>query len=266
MSQMLLAATGEGDKYKPPTVEHAFFFDKIGDGSWIASVKAMTLLGLGVVLIIAFMIWTSRNAKVVPSKLQFLGESLYGFVRNSIAVEMMGKRDGLRWAPFLASLFIFILVLNLFGIVPLAQFPVTSHFAIPVVLAGIVYVIYNVVGIRKHGFVGYFKLMTIPPGVPVAVLPLVMTIEFASNFLIRPFTLAVRLFANTFAGHLILTIFGTATLYMIDQASLVTVVAPLSAGMLIIMTFFELMVAGLQAYVFTVLAAFYIQSALADEH
>lgn len=266
MSQMLLAATGEGDGFKPPTVEHTFFFDKVGDGTIIASVKAMTLLGIGAVIVIALMLWTSRNAKVIPSKVQFLGESIYGFVRNSIAVDMMGKRDGLRYAPFLASLFIFILVLNLFGIVPLAQYPVTSHLAIPAVLSILVYIIYNVVGIRKHGFLGYFKLMTVPPGVPVAVLPLVALIEFASNFLIRPFTLAVRLFANAFAGHLILTIFGTATLYMISSGSLVTVVAPLSAGMLIIMTFFELLVAALQAYVFTVLAAFYIQSALADEH
>ncbi|WP_211305278.1 F0F1 ATP synthase subunit A [Crossiella equi] len=263
---MLLAATGTGDEYQPPTVEHAFFFDKIGDGFWITSVKAMTLLGIGAVIVIAFMLWTSRNAKVVPSKIQFMGESLYGFVRNNIAVDIMGKKDGLKWAPFLASLFIFILVLNLFGIVPLAQYPVTSHLAIPAVLSGLVYIIYNVVGIRKHGFGGYFKMMTIPPGVPVAVLPLVALIEFASNFIFRPFTLAVRLFANTFAGHLILTIFGTATLYLIERASVMSLIAPLSGAMLIIMTFFELLVACLQAYVFTVLAAFYIQSALADEH
>ena len=126
----------------------------------------------------------------MPSKLQFVGESIYGFVRNGVAIEILGGQHGRKWAGFLTTLFLFILIQNLWGIVPLAQLPVTSHFAIPVLLAVMVWVIYMIVGIRKHGFFGFFKLMCYIPGIPVAMHVLLIPIEFLSNIILRPFTLA----------------------------------------------------------------------------
>jgi len=260
---MLLAAGGEG--FTPPSVEHSFFFDRLGDGSVIASVKAMVLLGLGTIVILALFIGSARKAAVTPSKFQFFGESVYGFVRNGIAIEILGK-DGRRWAGFLTTLFVFILVLNLWELVPLAQLPVPSHFAIPVFLALVVWVVYNVVGIRKHGFFGYFKLQTYIPGVPLPMHLLLIPIEFLSNILLRPFTMAVRLFANMFAGHMLVGVAAAGTIYLLESggAGYALFVLPFAAS--IGLVFFELLVCSLQAYVFTLLAAIYIEGSLADSH
>lgn len=263
MSQLVLAAQGE---FQPPDVQHAFFFDAIGDGTIIASVKLSILLVLGVLLVCGFMYWTSRNPQLVPSKRQFLGESFYGFVRNGIGVDVMGNKDGVKWAPFLTTIFATILIFNLFGQIPFAQLPVSSHIAIPIAFSAVVYIVYNAVGIKKHGALNYLKMNTLVPGIPLWVTPVVAIIEFASNFIFRPVTLAVRLFANTFAGHLILVLFASATVFMIEQANFTTLLTPAPVAMFVVMTFFELMISILQAYVFTLLTAVYLQGSLADEH
>ena len=163
-----LSSAQDGGEFEAPTVQHSFFFDGIGDGTVISSVKAMVLLVLGTVLIMGLMLAASRKTAMLPGKLQFAGEAIYGFVRNGVAIEILGGKNGRKWAGFLATLFLFIIVQNLWGIVPLAQLPVTSHFAIPVLLAVMVWFIYMIVGIQKHGFFGFFKLMCYIPGIPVA--------------------------------------------------------------------------------------------------
>ena len=163
LSQAFSASEGGGE-FEAPSVEYSFFFDRIGDGTVIASVKAMVLLVLGTLLIMAFFLAVSRKAAMIPSKWQFAGESAYGFVRNGVAIEILGGHHGRKWAGFLTTLFVFILVQNLWGIIPLAQLPVTSHFAIPVLLAVMVWFIYMTVGIQKHGFFGFFKLHVLHPG------------------------------------------------------------------------------------------------------
>jgi len=258
-----LAAEGEG--FTPPSVEHSFFFDKIGDGSVIASVKAMVLLVLGIVLILAFFLASARRAAVVPGKLQFVGESLYGFVRNGIAIEVLGQH-GKKWAGFLASMFIFLLVMNLWELVPVAQLPVTSHFAIPVLLAALVWVLYNGVGIRKHGFFGYLKLQTVIPGVMPAMHILLIPIEFLSNIILRPFTLSVRLFANMFAGHMLIGVAAVGTIYLLEQGGAGYALFVLPGAASLALVFFELLVCALQAYVFTLLTAIYLEGSLADSH
>ena len=262
VSAYLAAADGG---FSPPTVEHSFFFDKIGDGKVIASVKAMGLLILGVVGIIAFFTAASRRAAVVPGKLQFVGESLYGFVRNGVAIEILGK-NGRKWAGFLATLFIFVLVMNLWELVPVAQLPVTSHFAVPVFLALMVWVIYNVVGIRKHGFFGYLKLMCYIPGIPAAMHILLIPIEFLSNIILRPFTMAVRLFANMFAGHMLVGVASAGTIFLLESGGLNLAFSILPFVASIFLVFFELLICALQAYVFVLLAAIYLESSLADSH
>ena len=213
LSQVLLVAD-DGGEFEAPSVEHAFFFDRIGDGTVIASVKAMVLLVLGTLIIMGFMLSASRKTALLPGKLQFAGEGIYGFVRNGVAIEILGGKNGRKWAGFLATLFLFILIQNLWGIVPFAQLPVTSHFAIPVLLAVMVWFIYMIVGIQKHGFFGFFKLMCYIPGIPIAMHLLLIPIEFLSNIILRPFTLAIRLFANMFAGHMLITIAAVGTLYL----------------------------------------------------
>lgn len=261
----LLAAEGEGTGFQAPTVEHSFFFDRLGDGTVIASVKAMVLLVLGVLLIIGFFLASARRAAVVPSKLQFAGESIYGFVRNGIAIEVLGKQ-GRKWAPYLATLFLFILVMNLWELIPVAQMPVSSHFAIPVLMAAVVWVLYNLAGIRKHGFFGYLKLQTVIPGVMPAMHVLLVPIEFLSNIILRPFTLAVRLFANMFAGHMLVGVAAAGTIYLLEAGGANIAMAVLPGAASILLVFFELLVCALQAYVFTLLAAIYLESSTADSH
>lgn len=262
---LILAAADDGAGFVAPTVQHSFFFDQIGDGKVIASVKAMGLLVLGTIAIVVFFVASARKAAVVPGKLQFTGESLYGFVRNGVAIEILGKA-GKRWAGFLATLFVFVLVMNLWELIPVAQLPVTSHFAVPAFLAILVWVIYNVVGIRKHGFFGYLKLMCYIPGIPIAMHILLIPIEFLSNIILRPFTMAVRLFANMFAGHMLVGVAAAGTIFLVEQGgiSYATAVLPFAASLFL--AFFELLICALQAYVFVLLAAIYLESSLADSH
>ena len=195
------------------------------------------------------------------------GEGIYGFVRNGVAIEILGGKNGRKWAGFLATLFVFILIQNLWGIVPVAQLPVTSHFAIPVLLAVMVWFIYMIVGIQKHGFFGFFKLMCYIPGIPIAMHLLLIPIEFLSNIILRPFTLAIRLFANMFAGHMLITIAAFGTVYLWGEGGFLNYVLgtlPFIGSLGLV--FFELLIISLQAYVFVLLTAIYLESSLADSH
>jgi len=170
-----------------------------------------------------------------------------------------------RFAPYLATLFTFILLNNFWGIVPFIQISPNSHIAFPAFLAVISYVMFIWVGIRHHGFVKYFKNSLIPPA-PWFILPLLIPIEFFSNFLVRPFSLAVRLFANMFAGHMLLLVFTLGGFAMLNANAWFLPFSLVSWVMTIALTFLEFLVICLQAYVFTVLTASYVQGALADEH
>jgi F-type H+-transporting ATPase subunit a len=171
-----------------------------------------------------------------------------------------------RFAPYLVSLLTFIAVMNVFGILPLLQVAPTAHIAIPVALTAVSYVVYIAVGIRRHGFLKWFKQMTVPPGAPWWLLWLISPLEFFSNFIIRPFTLSVRLFANMFAGHLILLVFTLGGFVLLNLGGLLAPLSALAWLLAIAVTFLELLVAVLQAYVFAILNAVFIQGSLAEEH
>src|SRR5262245_32268171 len=144
--------------------------------------------------------------------------------------------------------------------------PAGARMAIPAVLALIVWVTFTAVGLKHHGF-GYVKSVLFPPGVPKALYVLVAPIEFISTFLLRPFSLAVRLFGNMLAGHLLLVTFSILTDALITADTIALVpVAVLPFFMLIFLTAFEILVSVLQAYIFTILAAVYIGGALHPEH
>lgn len=227
----------------------------------------MLIIVLGTLLVAVFFYVATRRAAQVPGKTQFVGEGLYGFVRNSIALDAIGK-EGMKYVPYLATTFFFIAVLNISGIVPLLQFPATSRIAIPLFLAVISCVIFNAIGIKRNGFIGYFKAMMFPPGIPWPVYILLAPIEFVSTVIIRPLTLTLRLTFNMFAGHLVLLLFVLGGEYLVfEKGGLVGILAG-SVSLLgsIVLTFFEGFVQLLQAYVFTLLSALYIGGALVDEH
>ena len=252
-----------------------FFLPDFTGSSWdehgyqVLLTKASLLLVLGAVVAYLFLAITSRRSAVVPSKSQFLGEQAYNFVRNGIAQDIIGSKDYRRYVPLLVSLFFFVVVNNLFGIVPLLTFSPFSRVSFAYGLALLVWLVYNGVGVMQKGFGGYLKHATIPSGVPGWILPLLIPLEFLSNILIRPVTLSLRLFANMFAGHLLLILFSTGGAYLLIHATGSPVLKP--AGVLafalgVAIGFLEIVVALLQAYVFTLLTAQYISGALASEH
>ncbi|MFF5080058.1 F0F1 ATP synthase subunit A [Actinoplanes sp. NPDC000266] len=250
----------------PPSVED-FYLPSIvpwggHDSYWFTKITA--LLWISVALIIIFFLVTYRKPKLVPTKKQWIAESIYGFVRNNIAVDMLGKR-GINFAPYLTTLFIFILIMNFWAIVPFAQISPNSHIAFPAVLAVISYVMFIYIGMKHHGGLKYFKHALIPPA-PWFILPLLIPIEFFSTFIVRPFSLAVRLFANMFAGHMLLLVFTLGGFAMLNANVWFAPFSVVSWVMTIALTFLEFLVICLQAYVFTVLTASYVQGALADEH
>jgi F-type H+-transporting ATPase subunit a len=263
VSYSLLAADGSGfTSPGPGDFEYPPLF---GAGTFFT--KPMLIIVLASLAVALFFYLAARRAVVVPGKLQFLGESVYGFVRNGIALDTMG-RQGLKYAPYLTTLFAFIVTLNLSGIIPLLQFPATSRMAIPAFLAVISWVIFNSIGIKRHGFVGYFKAMMFPPGIPKLVYLILAPIEFASTIIIRPVTLAFRLTFNMFAGHLVLLLFILGGEYLVFHKGGIVGLGAGSVSLLgsIVLTFFEGFVQILQAYVFVLLTALYIGGALADEH
>lgn len=229
--------------------------------------KPMLQLVVAAVIVFAFFHLALRRRALVPGRLQFAGEGAYGFVRNSVARDIIGSHDFQKFVPYLVTVFFFILVNNLFASTPFFQFPTFSRAGMAYALAGMSWIIYNVVGIRKHGFLGYLKLQCVPSGVSPAMYPLLVPLEFFSNILVRPVTLALRLFCNMFAGHILLVLFATGGLYLMQHVDGIGYVAgPLAWVLAILVSFLEILVQFLQAYVFTLLNAMYIQGALADEH
>jgi F-type H+-transporting ATPase subunit a len=259
-----------GFRDKHPIGPESFAFKSLWDftvfGLTIHITRIVTMLIFGIIVVAAFFLLGSRKAKVVPGRLQFAAESIYAFIRNGVAGEVIGPEQGLKFAPYFTVLFSFILMMNLYEIIPFAQTPVTGRIAFPFILATISWVLFNYVGIKHHGTGPYFKAMLFPPGVPKPLYVLLTPIEFFSTIIARPFTLAVRLLMNMFAGHLLVLVFTTGTLYLATRDNISVIFTPVSFLMAILMTFFELLVIGIQAYVFTVLTAVYVSGALAEEH
>lgn len=224
--------------------------------------RVMIYMILGSLLVIGLFVAAARRPGLVPRGVRNVVESVIDFVQEQIAIPVIGQ-EGRTWTPFLTSLFSFILVCNIFGVIPGAQFPVTSRMAIPAFLAALVWVLFIAVGFRYQG-IGYLKNVLFPPGVPKPVYVLLTPIEFVSTFLVRPLTLSVRLLANMMAGHLVLTIFFLGSTYLILDPPYVFGVAAFALGTALVG--FELLVAVLQAYIFTILTAVYISGAIHPEH
>ena len=226
--------------------------------------KVVLLMWLAAILSYGLFWAAGRRQSLVPSGVQNAVEAGVEFVRKDIILQTIGP-EGMGWMPFLITLFFFIMIGNTFEVIPILQFPTNARMALPAFMAILVWAIFNYVGIKSQGFAGYFKSVLFPPGVPKFLLPLVALIEFISTIFVRPFSLAVRLFANMLAGHLLLVTFAVLSAALFSKTLLV-VIMPLPAAMLVLLTGFEILVGVLQAFIFTILTAVYIGGAMHPEH
>jgi len=251
---------------KFPSIENLVEWPSFwGNGEWytLNKIGLSALIATAITLGIYFVAASKAKKTLVPVGVQNLAEIGIDFIDNGIIDQTMGEQ-GRAWNPFLLSIFCFVLITNLFELVPGWQMPANARMAFPLMLALVVWVAFIGTGLKYQGL-AYFKNAIIPPGVPVFLVPLVALIEFVSTFLVRPFSLAVRLFANMLAGHILLVTFIVLceALWTTDWFA---VFLPLPFIMLILLSGFELMVSFLQAYIFTILAAVYIGSSMHADH
>ena len=245
-----------------PPVSHVLEWpDIIGSGPFAVN-KVVLLMWASVLIVSAVMLIGGRRQALVPRGVQTVAESSVDFVQEGIILQTMGP-EGLPWTPFLLTLFTFIFTCNIWEVIPGIQMPVNARIALPAFMAVLVWVLYNAVGIMKQGFFGYFKGIMFPPGVPKPIYVLITPIEFISTIFVRPLSLSVRLFANMLAGHLILVTFAVLSTALFEATY---VGAALPFALLVALTGFEVLVAFLQAYIFTILAAVFIGGAMHPEH
>ncbi|MEX2659657.1 MAG: F0F1 ATP synthase subunit A [Acidimicrobiales bacterium] len=230
-----------------------FAFNKIALGYLIAVVATLAIFMLA-----------GRRRALVPKGVQNVAEASVEFVQKGIIEQAIGH-GGTPFAPFLTALFFFVLFNNMLEVVPGWQMPGNARMAMPIFLGVLVLLLFVAVGVRSQGPGTYLKNSLFPPGLPKGLYVLVTPIELISTFLVRPFSLAVRLFANMLAGHILLISFAvlSAALWV---ASWQAIFLPLPFAMLVALTGFEILVALLQAYIFTILTAVYIGGALHPEH
>jgi F-type H+-transporting ATPase subunit a len=247
-----------------PPISHLFEWPDILFSGTMYAVNKTALIYLAAMAITGaiFILAGRPRESLVPAGVQHVAESGIDFIEESVVMQTIGP-EGRKFMPFLTTMFFFILFSNIFEVIPGIQFPANSRMAFPITLAIVVWVIYNVVGIRAQGLGGYLRNSLFPPGVPVALYVIVTPIELVSTFVVRPFSLAIRLWANMVAGHLLLVTFGVLTQVLWDS-TYIGAVAPFA--MLVLMTGFEILVSVLQAFIFTILTAVYIGGSMHPAH
>jgi F-type H+-transporting ATPase subunit a len=245
-----------------PPISHLVEWPTLFGGDVFGVNKVVLLMWISVGLVFGLFHVATREPKLVPTGVQNVAESTVEFVEDQIVMQTIGP-DGRGYMPFLLTLFTFVFVCNIWELIPVVQMPVNARIALPLFMAIVVWFVYIITGIRHQGFFGYFKNATIPPGVPKAILPLVAFIELIGILITRPFSLAIRLFANLLAGHLLLVTFAVITQALFASTILG---GALPLALLIFLMGFELLVSFLQAYIFTILAAVYIDSSMHPEH
>ena len=245
-----------------PPISHVVEWPTLFGGGAFGVNKVILLMWISVGLVGLLFFLAGRKRALVPTGAQNAAESAVEFVQDQIVMQTMGP-DGLGYTPFLLTLFTFVLTCNIWGLIPGVQMPVNARIALPVFMALLVYVIYNAVGIIRHGPIKYLRDIMFIPGVPWPMYILLTPIELVTKFITQPLSLAVRLFANMLAGHLLLVSFAVIT-QALFEATIVAGALPLA--LLIFLSAFELLVAFLQAYIFTILASVYIADAMHPAH
>lgn len=230
-------------------------------------INRIMLVRFVAVIVLLLLFWLgTRKMTVVPGRFQSLIEMALDFARINISEDLLGRKDGRRFLPVLTSMFFMILFMNVTGVIPLLNVAGTSVIGVPIVLAVVSYVMFIYAGIKKHPL-GFFKNSLFPAGVPWPLYIIVTPIEFFSTFVLRPITLVLRLTFNMISGHLLLVLFFSGTTFFFFTAPGFFKLFGLGTVALgFAFTLFELLVAVLQAYIFTLLSSVYIQLALAEEH
>ena len=246
----------------PPLSHIVNWPEFFGDDTWGVN-KVVLIYGLAALFTMLIFILGNKK-QLVPTGMQNVAEVAVEFVEDGIVMDTIGPK-GLKYTPLLLSFFFFVFFCNIFEIIPVFQMPATARIALPMFLALFAYVIYHGAGFKEHGPIGYLKHSLVPPGVPAALLLLIIPIEFISKFLVQPFSHTVRLFANLLAGHILLVTFAvlSSSLWGLGPG---LIILPLPAAAVVAFTAFELLVSFLQAYVFTLLAGVYIGAAISHEH
>ena len=263
-----LAASDDSGGFHGPSIEE---FDPAGVlflGTPFEMNRILIIRVLAVLAIAALFYFGTRRMKLVPGRFQSVIEMGLDFVRVNIAEDLLGVKDGRRFLPLLTTIFFLVLGTNITGIIPPFNIAGSSLIGVPLLLALIVYIAFIYAGVRKHPG-AFFKNALFPPGVPWPFYVIVTPIELVSTFVLRPVTLTLRLLMNMVLGHLLLVLFFSATSFFLYEMENAGFLKLLSVGTFVFgfaFTLFEILVAALQAYVFALLAAVYIQLALADEH
>jgi F-type H+-transporting ATPase subunit a len=229
------------------------------------------LIRILVVIVLVLLLWLgTRRMKLVPGRGQVIIEFLLGFPRKNIVIDTLGEKDGRRFMPIILTIFFVTLGMNLTGVVPGLQIAGTSVIGIPLVEALVAYVLFLYAGIRRHGLGGYLKNTLFLPGVPWPLYFLLTPVEFISTFVVRPVTLVLRLLMNLIAGHMLLALCWAATQFflftLLTNGDYLGLLGLGTFAFGIVFFLLELFVAALQAYVFAILTAIYIQLSLAEEH
>ena len=258
-----LPASSVGSGFEPPSMDDFFPAPFAFQGTPFELNRVMMVrLIMACALVLVFAIGAAR-ARVVPGRFQSALELVLDFVRKNVAEEILGPDFGRRYAPVLTTIFLGVLFLNISGVIPGLQIASTGVVGMPLVFAIVSYIVFFYAGVRTNGVGRYIKGSLAPTGVPGFLYPLIIPIEFLSNFILRPLTLTVRLLANMISGHLLLALCFVATnaLFVYASASLKALGAiTLAAGVAFIV--FEAFVAALQAYIFALLTAVYIESSI----
>ncbi len=219
--------------------------------------QAVLWMWIAAGLVFLAVTFVALTLKRYPKGLQNLVELIVDFLRKELVLNVIGP-EGKPFFPYIATLFLFIFTCNLLGLIP-GSFTPTGNINVTFSLAALGFVVIQGAGIRKYGFAGYFKAF-IPSGIPSWVLPIMLPIEFIGLFA-KPFSLAVRLFANMMAGHMVILVF--LSMIILFKSIVIT---PLPFVGVVIMGAFEIFVSLIQAYIFSVLTASYLSDALHMEH
>ena len=236
-------------------IVNLFPIAKFGHTEIVFTNSAAFMLAAVVVITLFLVIGTAKNS-LVPSRLQSAAEISYEFVAST--VRSTAGSEGMRFFPFVFTLFMFILTVNFIGLIPYT-FTVTSHIIVTVALAITVFLTVLIYGLYRHGL--HFFNLFVPKGVPIYILPLIVFIEILS-FVSRPISHSVRLFANMLAGHITLNVFGGFVVMLLSAGVAVKALAVLPLAMTIGLYALELLVAFLQAYVFAMLTCMYLNDAI----